>query len=78
MLAEIHIGLSSPTEAEAFLRGADVGILAFCTSDIGTKNLVEAAPDGLYASLARGVVPDYLEALPKDETSSLQLYTVRP
>jgi len=78
MLAEIHIGLSSPTEAEAFLRGADVGILAFCPSDIGTENLVEAAPDGLYASLARGVVPDYLEALPKDETSSLQLYTVRP
>jgi uncharacterized protein (DUF486 family) len=78
MLAEIHIGLSSPVEAEAFLRGEDVGILAFCPSDISTTNLIEAAPDGLYASLKRGVVPDYLEALPKDETSSLQLYRVRP
>lgn len=78
MLAEIHIGLSSPVEAEAFLRGEDVGILAFCPTDVGTTNLITAAPDGLYASLKRGVVPDYLEALPKDETSSLQLYRVRP
>lgn len=78
MLAEIHIGLSSPVEAEAFLRGEDVGILAFCPTDVGTTNLITAAPDGLYASLKRGVVPDYLEALPKDETSSLQLYRVSP
>lgn len=78
MLAEIHIGLSSPDEAEAFLHGADVGIVAFCPSDAGTENLIRTAPNGLYAALNRGEVPDYLEALPADEASGFQLYRVRP
>lgn len=78
MLAEIHIGLSSPDEAEAFLHGADVGIVAFCPSDAGTENLIRTAPSGLYAALNRGEVPHYLEALPADEASGFQLYRVRP
>lgn len=78
MLAELHIGLSSPQEAEAFLHGANVGIIAFCPTDIGTGNLIAMAPDGLYSALKNGNVPDYLEALPKDPASGFQLYRMRP
>lgn len=78
MLAEIHIGLSTPKEAEAFLRGSDVGIIAFCPGDISTENLIKMAPDGLYSALSHGNVPGYLEALPKDPASGFQLYRVLP
>ena len=61
MLTEMHIGLSTPAEAEAFLRGAKVDVLAFCPSDLQTQSLMRLAPEGLYAQLAKGIVPAYFE-----------------
>jgi hypothetical protein len=61
MLTELHIGLSTPGEAEAFLRGAKVDVIAFCPTDPQTRSLMRLKPDGLYAQLAKGIVPPYLE-----------------
>ncbi len=77
MLTELHIGLSKPSEAEAFLRGAGVTIVAYCSSDQQTEMIRTLKPDGLYAALERGEVPAYLEALPQNPKSGLVLYRTR-
>lgn len=78
MLTELHIGLSQPKEAEAFLRGAKVSVLAFCPTDTQTTNLARMKPDGLYALLEKGQVPAFLEALPTTKQQSFRLYRVKP
>ncbi len=77
MLTELHIGLSSPNEAEAFLRGADVSILAFCPTDPQSRLLMHLKPEGLYAQLEKGTVPAYLEPVDGNGSRELQLYRVR-
>ncbi|WP_454630333.1 hypothetical protein [Shinella zoogloeoides] len=78
MLTELHIGLSNPHQAEAFLRGAHVTLLAFCGDDTQTRDIAEAEPGGLYADLLKGRVPAYLEPVAGTENAALQLYRVRP
>ncbi len=78
MLTELHIGLATPREAEAFLRGAHVSILAFCANDPQTEEIAALKPDGLYAQLTVGQLPSYLQPLPNVEGSGLKLYRVRP
>lgn len=78
MLTELHIGLSNPHQAEAFLRGAHVTLLAFCGEDTQTRDIAEAEPGGLYADLLKGRVPAYLEPVADTENAALQLYRVRP
>lgn len=78
MLTELHIGLSKPSEAEAFLKGAKVTVLAFCAGDPQTRNLMKVNPQGLYAQLAKGNVPDFLQPQPAKEGSHFRIYTVRP
>jgi hypothetical protein len=67
MLTELHIGISTPSEAEAFLRGAHVSVVAFCASDPQTASLTRVNGEGLYAALARGDVPSYLRAVPNED-----------
>ena len=78
MLTELHIGLSNPRQAEAFLRGAHVTLLAFCADDTQTADLAKAEPEGLYADLFKGKVPDYLEPVPGTQASPLRIYRVKP
>ncbi len=78
MLTELYIGLSNPAQAEAFLRGAQVGILAFCRDEWQTRNLAKLEPQGLYAQLSAGVVPAYLEPVPGTEAADLRLFRVKP
>ncbi|MGG7519509.1 hypothetical protein ACQ3G6_16655 [Allorhizobium undicola] len=75
MLTELYIGLSTPDDARALLRGADVGIIAFCHPSVLTEELAALKPDGLYAQLTKGNVPDYLQPLPSAE--GLKLYAVK-
>ncbi|MCL6705877.1 hypothetical protein M8R20_02580 [Pseudomonas sp. R2.Fl] len=76
MLTEIHIGLSTPDETPAFLRGVGVGLVAFCPSDDQTRLLISTKPDGFYAALEHGRIPAYLEPLPPVEDSGFRLYRV--
>lgn len=78
MLTELHIGLSAPRQAEAFLRGAGVTLIAFCRTDAQTQSLAGAEPDGLYANLFRSAVPAYLERVAGPPEAALRLYRVRP
>ncbi|MHA7969414.1 hypothetical protein [Rhizobium sp. CAU 1783] len=77
MLTELHIGLTEPKEAEAFLRGAGVTILAYCHSDMQTAAIRKLKADGLYAALGRGEIPAYLVPLPRDPHSGIALYRTK-
>ncbi|PDT04003.1 hypothetical protein CO666_12760 [Rhizobium chutanense] len=78
MLTELHIGLAEPQEAEAFLKGAGVTMLAFCQDDPQTRQLAQLKPDGLYAELGKGNIPPYLEPLPKAPDAGVQFFRYRP
>jgi hypothetical protein len=76
MLTELHIGLAEPKEAEAFMRGAGVTAVAFCNEDPSTEQLAKLKPDGLYAQLAKGNVPNYLQPYAKAE--GVQYFLFKP
>ena len=76
MLTELHIGLAEPKEAEAFLRGAGAMALAFCQGDISSQQLQRLKPDGLYAQLAKGNIPNYLQ--PYATASGVQYFLFKP
>ncbi|CAN7533813.1 hypothetical protein LJR251_003708 [Rhizobium rhizogenes] len=78
MLTELHIGLAEPKEAEAFLRGAHVTLLAFCPGDPQTEEVSELKPEGLYAQLGKGQVPAYLEAFPTAVKSDVRFFRFKP
>ena len=78
MLTELHIGLAEPQEAEAFLTGAGVTVLAFCPKDPQTREIAKLKPDGLYAALGKGNIPPYLEPLPKPADAGVQFFRYRP
>lgn len=78
MLTEMHAGMARPVDAVKYLRGAGVTVLAFCDSDPQVGNVAAVAPDGLYAQLREGSVPDWLEPAPGSEDAALQLFRVKP
>lgn len=78
MLAELHIGLAKPPEAEALLRDAHVTLVAFCKGDPQIQLLSERSPQGLYAQLSAGRVPTYLEPIPASTKSDVQFFRFKP
>jgi hypothetical protein len=78
MLTEIHIGLAEPQEAEAFLKGVGATVLAYCADNPQTRELTKMKPDGLYAQLAKGVVPAYLQSIPTPGGAPIRLFRYMP
>jgi hypothetical protein len=78
MLAELQIGLSRPEEARRYLDEAGVTLIAFCASDPQVGNMAREAPDGLYAELRTGRVPDWLEPVPGTLGQPLEIFRYRP
>ncbi|MBC7284462.1 hypothetical protein [Hoeflea sp.] len=78
MLTELHAAMAPPADAVKFLRGAGVTVLAFCDSDPQVGSVAAAAPDGLYARMRKGDVPDWLEPVPETRSAALQLFRVTP
>lgn len=78
MLTEMHIGLATPADAQAFLRGTGVTVLGFCGDFPQTLEIAKIKPDGLYAQLEKGIVPSYLRPLPKPDGSPLQFFRFVP
>ncbi|MDH4415103.1 MAG: hypothetical protein QE484_17480 [Rhizobium sp.] len=76
MLTELHVGLSTPGEAAAFLRGSGATILVFCPTLFQTEKVAAAKTDGLYAGMMKGEVPAYLRPVPVDGPSGMQIYRI--
>jgi hypothetical protein len=60
--------LASPSEAERMLRAAGAGLVLWCAGGETGGAIVERAPFGLAAVLARGETPDWLEKIPLEGT----------
>lgn len=78
MLAELHIGLAKPQQAEVLLREAHVTLVAFCKGDPQVELVSERNPQGLYAQLGAGRVPTYLEPIPASTKSDVQFFRFKP
>ena len=78
MLTELHAAMAPPKDAVKFLRGAGVTVVAFCRTDPQVGTVKAVAPDGFYAQLSKGIVPDWLEPVPGTRDQPLQLFRVKP
>ncbi|NLS18408.1 hypothetical protein HGP16_17760 [Rhizobium sp. P40RR-XXII] len=78
MLAELHIALAEPRQAEALLREAKVTLLAFCKNDPQVELLSEMKSKGLYAQLGAGHVPAYLEPIPAPADAAVRFFRFKP
>lgn len=78
MLTQFHIAMAEPKEAEAFLKGANVTLFAYCPGNPETDTMISAKPDGLYAALKKGQVPAYFQPIPGGQSKDLQFYRFRP
>ena len=78
MLATLHIGMSRPDLAKRYMDDAGVTLLAFCADDPQVGSIERAAPDGLYAELAKGKVPAWLEPVPGTLGEPLEIFRYRP
>jgi hypothetical protein len=76
MLTQFHIAMEPPASAVAFLRGAGVSLLVHCPADPETRTVARQAPEGLFAALEAGRVPDYLERV--DGGGVMHVYRVKP
>ncbi|MCP4316804.1 MAG: hypothetical protein GY789_12525 [Hyphomicrobiales bacterium] len=66
MLTQLHIAMESEVDAAALIRESGVTLVAFCPTDPEARRIAQEHPDGLYALLGSGRVPDFL--LPVDDT----------
>ncbi|TCP90269.1 hypothetical protein C8J31_101104 [Rhizobium sp. PP-CC-2G-626] len=78
MLAELNIGLASTEVAKDLLIRDGVTLLAFCAEDGQTSLIAERAPDGLYATLGKGIVPAYLQPVTTPDHPALKIFRVIP
>lgn len=77
MLAEMKIGLAKPDDARALLQQAGVTLLAYCAVDPQVKRFARLKPDGLYAQLAKGNVPAYLEPIAAGQGPDIKFFRVK-
>lgn len=78
MLAEMKIGFAPPADAKALLQRAGATLLVYCRVDPQMESFSKAMPDGLYAHLAKGEVPDYLLPIASVANNTMQIYRVKP
>ena len=76
MLTQLHIAMADTVEAEAFLRGAGVTLVAFCPTDPEAIGLARIYPDSLTAALMAGEAPSYLQ--PVEGAGPIALYRLSP
>jgi len=68
--------LAEPDEAERILRNAGAELVIWCASEKKRNAIIERAPAGLSAALARGEVPAWLERVPVAETP-IRVFAIR-
>jgi hypothetical protein len=78
MLAEMQIDLARPDDAREMLQKAGVTLLAYCAIDPQAKRFAKIKPEGLYAALAKGDVPAYLEPIAGSLGSPIRFFRVKP
>ena len=76
MLAEIKASISTNNEAREILNEANATILVFCNTDPQVSVSKRKAPDGFYANMSNGEVPDFLKPLELSTSQALVFYEI--
>ncbi|WP_419907211.1 hypothetical protein [Hoeflea sp.] len=76
MLTQLQIAMGSAHDAEAFIRGSGVTLVAFCATDPEAKDIVRTYPESFYAMLAEGRTPGFLEPVADASDNPIRLYRV--
>ena len=75
-LAMLKLMLAPPSVARQMVSDRHVDYVVVCLTD-PNRNIVERAPDGLEARLARGEAPDFLERVDAASTGKIATWRVR-
>jgi hypothetical protein len=77
MLAEIYTSVAEPTKAMPLLAQARINYIALCKADPQVKLSKDRSPNGLYAQLLDGQIPEYLELLEASLGQPIEIYRVK-
>lgn len=73
----LSILMAAPDEAGKIALSQNIAYVAVCASEPESNTLRAYAPDGLYARLLDGAVPEWLTLAPETAGEALQVYRVR-
>ena len=76
MVAALKIAMTRPQDALPLLEAQHIRYVVLCKDDMMAEKLATEYPAGLYAALRKGDVPGYLEELPADKSSGLDIFEV--
>ncbi|GAB5489300.1 MAG: hypothetical protein Pars2KO_28700 [Parasphingorhabdus sp.] len=77
MADQIRIFTSPPSVARNLLQGRNIEYIAICLNEAELKIYAQKEPDGLSASLLKGVVPDWLQTVHLRD-SGLKIWRIVP
>jgi len=76
MVMALKIGMAEPAEAWAMIKAAKVGYVLLCKDDPQVGMMKDGHPDGLFARLADGDIPEFLEPVDHGGDSELLIFKV--
>ena len=76
MRDQIDVFRLPPAQSKAIIDRRGIDFIVACPDESELANYRKAEPDGLWAALAKGRVPAWLERLP-DRGSGIQVWRVR-
>ncbi|MEX3010950.1 hypothetical protein [Hoeflea sp. TYP-13] len=76
MLTQLQIAMGSGSDAEAFIRGSGVTLVAYCSSDPEAARIVKLYPESFYGLLQKGEVPDFLVPVEDAPDNPVRLFRV--
>jgi hypothetical protein len=76
MIAALEMGMASPADAFSMIRRDKVDYVLICTDDPQVETMKEKYPDGFFARLAEGEIPEFLEPVGHGGDSRMKLFRV--
>lgn len=76
MVAALEIGMASPENAYRMILDQNVAYVLVCNDDPQVKMMVKNHPDGFFARLADGEIPEFLMPLPHQAGDTFKLFRV--
>ncbi len=70
--------MAAPADARALLAQQDIRYVLICSNDPTVGMMKAKYPDGLFAAIATGHVPDYLELVSAGSDGLLRVFAVKP
>lgn len=76
MVAALEIGMAEPASAWKMIKALKIGYVLLCKDDPQVGMMKERAPDGFFARLAAGDIPEFLEPIDHGGDNEMLLFKV--